>query len=217
MTRRDEGGFTAFLVVFYADMRTVRVGLTGGIGSGKSTVAELWRERGALIIDADVLARDVVAPDSDGIRAIAARWPAVVAPDSALDRAALAQIVFHDDVEREALNAIIHPRVRDRSETLEARAPAGTIAVHVIPLLFEGDYWKSCAATVVVFAPPDERLTRVVKRDGANAEGVLARMRAQIDPAEARDRATYAIENDADLTALRERANAVYDRLLELR
>jgi dephospho-CoA kinase len=197
-------------------MRTLRVGLTGGIGSGKSAVAEMWRERGALIIDADVLAREVVAPGSDGFAAIGARWPVAIAADGTLDRAALAQIVFHDDTEREALQAIIHPRVRALSEAREAEAPAGTIAVHVIPLLFEGEYWKSCDATVAVFAPNDVRVTRVVERDGANAEGVLARMRAQIDPAIARQRTTYAIENDSDLTALRERANAVYDLLVRL-
>ena len=195
-------------------VQTLRVGLTGGIGSGKSGVAEMWRERGALIIDADLIAREVVAPDSDGFAAIAARWPGVIAPDGTLDRAALAQIVFHDDAEREALQEIIHPRVRALSEAREAAAPAGTIAVQVIPLLFEGEYWKSCDVTVAVFAPNDMRVTRVVERDGVNAEGVLARMRAQIDPAVARLRATYAIENDGDLTALRERANAVYDSLV---
>jgi dephospho-CoA kinase len=197
-------------------MRTIRVGLTGGIGSGKSTVAELWRERGALIIDADVLAREVVAPGSEGLRAIGERWPAVIAADGTLDRPALAAIVFNDATEREALQDIIHPRVRALGDAREAGAPAGTIAVHVIPLLFEGEYWKTCDVTVAVFAPDAARVTRVVERDGANADGVLARMRAQIDPAEARARATVAIENAADLAALRERADAVYDMLLAL-
>jgi dephospho-CoA kinase len=197
-------------------VKTLRVGLTGGIGSGKSAVAEIWRERGALIIDADLLARDVVAPGSDGLAAIAARWPAVVGADGSLDRPALAQIVFHDDKEREALQDIIHPRVRALSEKSEADAPAGTIAVHVIPLLFEGEYWKTCDATVAVFAPDDVRVTRVVERDGANAEGVLARMRAQIQPDEARRRAMFSIENDGDLNDLRERANDVYEALIAL-
>jgi dephospho-CoA kinase len=192
----------------------MRVGLTGGIGAGKSAVAEIWRERGALIVDADRLARDIVAPGSDGFTEIAARWPAVVAADGTLDRAALAHIIFNDDAERFALNAIIHPRVRALGDALEAGAPAGTIVTHVVPLLFEGEYWKTCDATVVVIAPNDVRVARVVARDGNDAEGVLARMRAQIDPEEARMRATFVIDNDADPTALRERANAVYDLLV---
>jgi dephospho-CoA kinase len=191
----------------------LRVGLTGGIGSGKSTVAEMWRERGAMIIDADVLAREVVAPGSDGLRAIGERWPGVIAADGSLDRPALAAIVFHDDAEREALQDIIHPRVRALGNAREAEAPDGTVAVHVIPLLFEGDYWQTCAATVVVVAPDPARVTRVVERDGVNAEGVLARMRAQIAPERARELATVTIENNGDIAALRIRADAVYDDL----
>ena len=194
-------------------MRTLRVGLTGGIGSGKSAVADLWRDRGAVVIDADALAREAVAPGTPGLRAIADRWPAAIRADGTLERAALARFVFADDVQREALNGIVHPRVRALADAMEANAPDGSIAVHVIPLLFEGEYWKSCAATVVVIAPEDARIERVVARDGIDAAGVRARMRAQIDPAEARKRATYAIENDADLATLRQRADAVYDAL----
>jgi dephospho-CoA kinase len=192
-----------------------RVGLTGGIGSGKSAVAEVWRERGALIIDGDRLARDAVAPGSPGLREIALRWPAVVGADEILDRPALARIVFGDDRQRAALNGIVHPRVRALARALEAEAPAGTLAVHVIPLLFEGDYWRECDATVLVVAPDETRIARVMRRDGIDRASVLQRMRAQIDPAEARRRATYTIENDADPTTLRARANAVYDRLVD--
>jgi dephospho-CoA kinase len=196
--------------------RTVRIGLTGGIGSGKSTVADVWRERGALIVDADQLARDAVAPGSRGLAEIASRWPAVITADGTLDRASLARIVFGDDAERAALNGIVHPRVRALAQAIEAEAPDGTPVVHVVPLLFEGEYWRSCAVTVVVIAPDDVRIARVMQRDGIDRESVLQRIRAQIDPAEARGRATYAIDNDADLTALRERANGVYDLLANL-
>jgi dephospho-CoA kinase len=219
-----EGTAGAGLVVGRGDedgavigVQTVRVGLTGGIGSGKSAVAEMWRERGAVIIDGDVLARDVVAPGSEALREIAKRWPAVIAADGSLDRAALARIVFADDDERLRLNAIVHPRVRRLAEQREADAPDGSIAVHVIPLLFEGDSWRTCDATVLVAAPDDVRIARVVARDDTAPDGVLARMRAQIDPAEARTLATYVIENDAGLDTLRTRANAVYDELLKLR
>jgi dephospho-CoA kinase len=195
---------------------TLRVGLTGGIGSGKSTVAELWRDRGALIIDADTLAREVVAPGTDGWRAIAARWPSAVV-DGQLDRKALAGIVFEDDDERLRLNNIVHPRVRALAERIEAGAPPEAIAVHVIPLLFEGDYWRTCDATVLVVAPDDARVDRVVARDRTDPSGVLQRMRAQIDPEEARRLATFVIENDGDHDQLRARADAVYDALLESR
>ena len=198
-------------------MQPVRVGLTGGIGSGKSTVAEVWRERGALIIDADLLAREVGGPGSEGLRAIAARWPAAIAADGVLDRAALARIVFDDDDERLRLNAIVHPRVRALAAQREADAPLGAIAVHVIPLLFEGDAWRTCDATVLVVAPDEARIERVIRRDDADRTSVLQRMRAQIDPADARTLATYVIENDADRATLIARANAIYDELLTLR
>jgi dephospho-CoA kinase len=193
--------------------RTVRIGLTGGIGSGKSTVADAWRERGALIVDADQLAREAVAPGSSGLAQIALRWPAAIAADGTLDRPALARIVFGNDAEREALNDIVHPRVRELAQARETEAPDGTPVVHVVPLLFEGEYWRSCAVTVVVIAPDDARIARVMQRDGIDRESVLQRMHAQIDPAEARRRATYAIDNDADLATLRKRANDVYDLL----
>lgn len=192
----------------------MRVGLTGGIGSGKSAVADVWRERGATVVDADRLARDAVAPGTAGLRAIAQRWPAVVAADGTLDRAALARAVFADDAERAQLNAIVHPAVRELGDALEAAAPPGAIVVHVVPLLFEGDFWRRCDATVAVLAPEAQRIARVEARDGVDEAAVRARMRAQIDPEEARRRATYVIENDADLATLRQRANALYDALL---
>jgi dephospho-CoA kinase len=193
--------------------RIVRVGLTGGIGSGKSAVADVWRERGATIVDADVLAREAVAPGSPGLTEIAARWPAVLAADGTLDRAALARIVFDNAAERAALNGIVHPSVRALAQAREAEVPDGTIVVHVVPLLFEGEYARACDATVAVFAPDEARIARVMERDNLDRESVLQRMHAQIDPAEARKRATYTIENDAGLATLHERANAVYDKL----
>jgi dephospho-CoA kinase len=195
-------------------MPALRVGLTGGIGSGKSVVADVWRERGATIVDADRLARDAVAPGTAGLRAIAERWPAVVAADGTLDRAALARAVFGDDAQRAQLNAIVHPLVRALGERLEAAAPSDAIVVHVVPLLFEGDFWRRCDATVAVLAPEAQRIARVTARDGVDEAAVRARMRAQIDPEEARRRATYVIDNDAGLATLRDRANAAYDALL---
>lgn len=190
-----------------------RVGLTGGIGSGKSAVAEIWRERGAVILDADELAREAVAPGTRGLREIAWRWPSVIAADGSLDRAALAHIVFGNDAERAVLNGIVHPRVRALARAREAELPADSLIVEVIPLLFEGEYWRTFDTTVAVIAPDEARIARVMARDGLDRPSIVERMRAQIDPAEARRRATYVIDNDADLATLRARANAVYDRL----
>jgi len=198
-------------------VHTIRVGLTGGIGSGKSAVAEIWRERGAGIIDADLLSRDAVAPGSDGLRAIARRWPQTIAADGSLDRAALARVIFNDDDERLRLNQIVHPVVRELAARAEDALPAGTIAVHVVPLLFESDRWRTYDATVLVVAPEEERIARVVARDAADPADVTQRMRVQIAPGAARELATHVIENDGDRDQLRARANRVYDALEALR
>lgn len=190
-----------------------RVGLTGGIGAGKSEVARVLKSRGAHVIDADLLAREVVAPGTPGLAAIAARWPHVV-HDGKLDRAALAAIVFSDSAEREALNAIVHPRVRARAEELDAAIEDGVI-VHVVPLLFEGDYWKACDATIAVIAARDRRVARVAARDGSSPDDTLRRIAAQIDPEEAARRATYVIRNDAGLAELESATEAVWESLLE--
>ena len=194
-------------------MAKLRVGLTGGIGSGKSAVARVFAERGATIIDADVLAREAVAPRSEGLREIGALWPQAIRPDGGLDRAAMAEIVFADESARERLNAITHPRVRALAARLEHDAPDGLV-VHVIPLLFEGDYWRNCEKTVVVIAPAEARIARVIARDATEREAVERRIAAQLDPELARTRADYVVENDGDLDALRERSNGCYDALL---
>lgn len=178
-------------------------------------MADVFRERGAVVIDADALAREALATGSAGARAVSAQWPAVVDASGTVDRPALARIVFDDPRARERLNAIVHPEVRARAAELEAAAPPGAIVVHDVPLLFEGEYWRSCDATVLVVAPVEARVSRTVARGGIDRAQVLDRMRAQIDPDEARRRATIVIENDGDLPALRARANAVYDELVE--
>jgi dephospho-CoA kinase len=194
-------------------MAKLRVGLTGGIGSGKSAVAGFLAARGATVIDADLLAREVVAPGSDGLRAIGALWPRAIGPDGALDRPALAAIVFADDTARARLNAITHPRVRERADALERAAPDGLV-VHVVPLLFEGDFWRRCDKTVVVIAPDEVRIARVVARDAAERAAVERRMAAQIAPELARARADYVVENDGDLGDLRAASERLHDALL---
>jgi dephospho-CoA kinase len=190
----------------------MRVGLTGGIGSGKSEVARIFEQLGALVIDADELAREAVAPGSDGLRAVAEQWPQAVRGGN-LDRAAMAEIIFADPQARERLNGIIHPVVRALAVKQEERAAPGQLIVHVVPLLFETGYAGMVDRTVLVTAPLEERIRRVVLRDGTDEAHVRARIAAQIDPDAARDRASYTIENDGDWERLRRRTYDVYEAL----
>jgi dephospho-CoA kinase len=190
----------------------VRVGLTGGIGAGKSAVAALFEEFGALVIDTDRLAREAVANDSEGLREIARAWPQVVR-DGVLDRQALAEIVFADPSARARLDAIVHPRVRRLALERERLARPGQLVVHVVPLLFETDYAALVERSIVVVAPLAQRMARIQARDGLEESRIRARVRAQVAPEEARTRADLVIENDGGLDALRTRARAVYDRL----
>jgi dephospho-CoA kinase len=190
----------------------MRVGLTGGIGSGKSEVARILGSLGAYIVDTDKLAREAVCPGSDALRQIARLWPSVVRDDF-LDRAALAQIVFHDPGARERLNAIVHPHVRRLADEADRYARADQLIVHVVPLLFETGYVERVEASIVVIAPDEERIRRVMQRDRMSEEQVRSRMASQIDPEQARRRATHVIENDGDLSHLRERTQAVYEAL----
>ena len=158
----------------------MRIGLTGGIASGKSTVARELERLGAVIIDADILARDVVALGTEGLKAIVTRFgEQVLAPDGSLNRRALAGIVFADPQARADLNAIIHPRVRERALELEAAAPAGAVVVHVIPLLVETGQQDDFDAVVVVDTTTEEQLRRLTRRDGLTETEAGQRLAAQ--------------------------------------
>jgi dephospho-CoA kinase len=191
----------------------VRVGLTGGIGAGKSAVASIFADLGAYVVDTDAIAREVVAPRSDGLMRIARVWPQVVR-SGVLDRAALADIVFADPSARQRLNAVLHPHIRRRAMEREARAKPGQIVVHVVPLLFETEYDRLVDKSVLVVAPLEERIARVVARDRLDEDRVRARVATQIVPDEARRRADYVIENSGDLEDLRAQTAAVYEALL---
>jgi len=191
----------------------LRVGLTGGIGAGKTEVARIFGELGALVIDADEMARLAVAPGSEGLEQIRARWPQVIAADGTLDRPALAALTFDDAATREALNAMVHPLVRKLAAEREAHAKPHQIVVHDVPLLFESGFCDQCDANVVVVAPPELRIERVQARSNLSRDKIERRMAAQIDPQDARKRADYVIENDGSLEHLRERTRAVYQTL----
>ncbi|HEY5258337.1 MAG TPA: dephospho-CoA kinase [Candidatus Baltobacteraceae bacterium] len=190
----------------------MRIGLTGGIGSGKSEVAKVFERLGALVIDTDLLAREAVAPGSDGLAEIARLWPQLVR-GGALDRAAMAEVVFADSNARELLNGIVHPYVRRLAAQRERDAKPGQPVVQVVPLLFETELYRTMDRNVVVVAPDEQRIARAMRRDGSDEARVRARMAAQIDPQRARALADYTIENDGDLALLHERATAVYEKL----
>jgi dephospho-CoA kinase len=190
------------------------VGLTGGIGSGKSTVAELLRARGATVIDADLLAREVVAPGTPGFRAVVARFgPGVVDPDGGLDRRALAGIVFADPGALADLNAIVHPAVRaridDRLRELRTTAEAGVVVLE-IPLLVESGRSYGAAAVIVVDCPEDVALRRLVVERGMDEGDARRRMAAQLSRADRLAAADIVIDNSGSPAELAAEVDRVW-------
>jgi dephospho-CoA kinase len=190
----------------------VRVGLTGGIGAGKSAVAAIFARLGAFIVDTDALAREVVTPGSPALTEIAVLWPSAI-KDGLLDRRALAQIVFRQPGELERLNGLLHPRIRKLAVGRESGARPGQLIVHVVPLLFETGYDGLVDKSVLVAAPVERRVSRIVGRDGMSEDEARARVAAQIAAETARTRADYVIENDGTLERLEARTRAVYEAL----
>ena len=191
----------------------MNVGLTGGLGSGKSTVAALLGEHGAVIIDADVVAREVVRAGTPGFAAVVARFGrGVVGPDSELDRAALARIVFADGAALDELNAIVHPLVGSRSAELAAAVPPGAVVVHDIPLLAENGLADRFDTVVVVEADREIRLARLAERGLTRAEAE-ARMAAQATDEQRRAIADEIVRNDGDLDSLARQVDRLWDRL----
>jgi dephospho-CoA kinase len=180
------------------------VGLTGGIGSGKSTVARRLVERGAVLADADALAREVVAAGTDGLAEVVAAFGAgVLGPDGELDRPALAAVVFGDDEARGRLNAIVHPRVRARTEELLSAAPADAVLVQDIPLLVEGGMAAAFALVLNVHADAEERVRRLVGSRGMPERDARARIAVQATDEQRRAAADVWLDNSGDQGALR--------------
>ena len=172
------------------------IALTGGIASGKTTVADLLGQRGAVLIDSDVLAREVVEPGTPGLARIVERFgPGVLADDGALDRAALGRVVFADDAARADLNAIVHPLVRARREELRAATQPGDLVVSVIPLLVETGGEAEFDAVVVVDVPVEQQVSRLMARNGYTRAEAEARVAAQASREERLRVATHVIDN----------------------
>ena len=196
------------------------VGLTGNIAAGKSAVAARLAELGALIIDADILAREAVEPGRPALAAIAGRWGNdVLRPDGSLDRAALRRIVFSDPAERAALDAIVHPAVdRLRVAAIEtARRRGETLVICDIPLLFEAGLEHKVDIVVLVDAPVELRRARLINDRTLPPEEADAMIAAQLPSAEKRARADHIIDNDGTLEQLDERVAALWQSLLDPR
>ena len=192
----------------------MRVGLTGGIASGKSTVSAMLRELGAVVIDADQLARDVVAPGTPGLAAVVEEFgPGVLTETGELDRPAVGRIVFNDEAARKRLESIVHPLVFEEIARRESDAPEGAVVVHDIPLLAESGRAESFDAVVVVDAPPELQLTRMVEDRGWSREESESRMAAQASREDRLALATYVVENTGTLEELRRRVQEVYAEL----
>ena len=193
---------------------TVRVGLTGGIASGKSTVSAILAELGAVVIDADALARDVVARGTPGLAAVVAEFgPALLTPDGDLDRPAMGALVFGDPDARRRLEAVIHPLVHERSAQLEAEAAADAVVVHDIPLLAEVGRAGSFDAVIVVDAPPELQVSRMVQDRGWTRNDAESRIAAQATREDRLAIATHVVDNTGSLEALRDQVERVYAEL----
>jgi dephospho-CoA kinase len=194
----------------------LRVGLTGGIGSGKSTVAQRFRELGALVIDADQLAREVVAVGSTGLAAIRERFgEAVLGADGSLDRAALGEIVFGDPKARQDLESITHPLIRARTRSLMKSAPAGKIVVHDVPLLVELDMGAAYHLTVVVGADEDSRIARLTGKRALSEVDARARIAAQATDHDRRAAADAWLDNNGTVQELQAQVDALWqERML---
>jgi dephospho-CoA kinase len=194
------------------------VGLTGGIGSGKSAVAARLAAHGAVVIDADRLAREVVAAGTDGLADVVATFgPDVLASDGGLDRPALARRVFGDDAARRRLEAIVHPRVRARTAELVAAAPPDAIVVNDVPLLVEAGLAAAYEVVVVVLADEATRVARLVRERGMAEEEAYARIRAQATDEQRRAVADMVITNEGSLDDLAERVEQVWAELVARR
>jgi dephospho-CoA kinase len=193
----------------------MRVGLTGGIASGKSTVSAILAELGAVIIDGDKLAREVVEPGTPGLAQVVETFgPEILLPDGSMDRAKVGQIVFNDEAKRKLLEGIVHPLVFERYAALEASAPKDGLVIHDIPLLAESGRADTFDAVIVVETPAEVQIERMLRDRGWTRADAESRIAAQATPEQRRAIATYLIVNTGTLDELRARVEAVYAELV---
>lgn len=198
-----------------AERPRVHVGLTGGIAAGKSAVARVLQERCALLVDSDALARLVLEKGTDGLAAVRDEFgDRVITADGELDRVEMARIVFGDEGARQRLNRIVHPRIRAAARRIVAEAGPDAVVVQDVPLLVETGQADAFDLVIVVEAPLEERLRRMVEDRGMSRADAEARIAAQATDEQRRAVADVVIVNDADLERLASVANQVWDRFL---
>ena len=191
------------------------VGLTGGIAAGKSTVAKHWVSRGAIEIDADILAREVIAQGTPGEQqVIEAFGTGVLDSTGALDRKALGNIVFNSKPELEKLESIVHPLVRAKTQELLKAAPADAIVVYTVPLLVEANVDLGFDTVVTVEAPEAERINRLVSSRGYSIQEAKARIANQATPIERAARADHILNSNQDIFLLLRDADALFEKFV---
>ena len=193
------------------------IGLTGGIAAGKSTVAKRWAEHGALEIDADQVARDVVEPGTVGLgRVVEAFGSDVLTADGELDRKQLARQIFSDAGKRELLNSILHPLIKERTKKLLSELPAESIVVYNVPLLVEAAVDHPFDLVVTVEAPEEEQLRRLVETRGLTESEARSRIAAQAKPIERAARADRILNSNQDINLLLRDIDALWSEILKL-
>jgi dephospho-CoA kinase len=191
-----------------------KIGLTGGIGAGKSAVSQLLASYGAVLVDSDLIAREVVAPGTPGLAAVVAEFgPGILAADGSLNRPALGAIVFADPERLQALNAIVHPLVRDRSAELEAAAAEDATVVYDVPLLAENGLAPLYDQVIVVDASEQVRLDRLTRLRGMSEDEARSRMAAQATRDQRLAIADLVVENNGTLEELEQRVKAAWEQL----
>jgi dephospho-CoA kinase len=190
------------------------LGLTGGIGSGKSTVSQMFAEYGAEVVDADQIAREVVAPGQPALQAIKEAFgAAVIRPDGRLDRTRLGGLIFRDPQSRARLNAITHPRIQERlQQEVEVRRPRDGLLVLDIPLLYETGRGDMVEAVIVVWVDRVTQLRRLIERTNLTANQAAQRLAAQMSLDEKRSRADYVIDNTGSLETTRQQVQEIVRR-----
>ena len=195
------------------------IGLTGGAGSGKSTAAEMFRELGTAVIDADEASHAVYAPQTPGFDAVVREFGPEYVRGGQVDRARLGELVFHDDDARRRLNAIVHPLVREwmAERTAEADRDGAEVVIHDVPLLFENGLEGLYSDVVLVYAPERVQIKRLVEGRGISEDRARAIIAAQLPIDEKRGRAQRVIDNSGSREVTRAQVNRVWDELAPAR